>query len=656
MLDASRLPRWQVAVLLITLTAGVALAAWFCTRPGHTANPLTHTANPLTEEALGPDPIPPDPRLVFGTPFRNVKPDVGYVGDDACSQCHLSITKSYHAHPMGRSAEFVSNAAPLEKYDPSGHTTFSSGSFDLEVDKSAEGVLHRVRFRDPTPVPLPDVVIPAKIAIGSGTRGRSYLSVEEGAVWQTPISWFGPDQRWDLSPGFQLGTTIRRPILAACLYCHVDRVEPIVGAENRYREPLFTKQAAIGCERCHGPGALHVAERTRGDVPTGTDTSIVNPHHLSPALQLAICEQCHLQGEERVNRRGRDFFEFRPGLPFEQFVSVHVRHPEIAAVNKSVGQFEQMEQSRCFTASGGRLLCTSCHDPHRAPEPAARDAHYRKQCMTCHDSKGCSLPVTERKVKNDSCIACHMPKAASSNITHASVTDHRVPRKPGEPPAGRGLPFGTLPIVRFRSGALSPPAEERERDLAIALARFVKKPMPKELVGRGDFRLLAIERLKTSLTRWPGDADAWSALATARVGRGEAAEKFRAAANAASLAPESVSALSDLIEAASSAGEFDAAEEAAGKCIRLHPNDFHPLMSRAFVYLSRGDWSKAESDCLAALRIQPLYPEAHLYYGVCLHKKGNPAAGLREAQTAARLESDPRERAYLEGWYSRAIR
>jgi predicted CXXCH cytochrome family protein len=560
---------------------------------------------------------------------------------------------------MGRSAEFVSKSAPVEKYDPSGRATFSSGAFDLEVEKSPEGMRHRVRLREPAPVPVPEFVTPVEIAIGSGTRGRSYLAVDGGAVWQTPVSWFGPDQRWDVSPGFRLGHTMRRPILPACLYCHVDHVEPIPGADNRYREPVFAGRVAIGCERCHGPGELHVAERATGTPSPALDTSIVNPRHLSPALQFAVCEQCHLQGEERVNRRGRDLFEFRPGLPFEQFVSVHVRHPDIAEANKSVGQFEQMEQSRCFTASGGRLLCTSCHDPHAAPEPAARDAHYRTRCLSCHTppkSKDCSLPLPERQAKNDSCIACHMPKAASSNIIHASVTDHRVPRTPEPPPAARGVAFGTPPLVRFRAGPLSPPPEERQRDLAIALARFGRRAMPKELAGRDDVRVLAVERLKTSLARWPGDADAWGALALTRSGRDEAAEKLKAAANAAALAPGSEAALADLTEAATAAGELDLAEETAGRRVRMSPNASDPLVARAFVYLTRGDWAKAEADSLAALRVQPLHPEARLYLAICLHKKGDRAGGLREAQTAALLESDPGERAYLMGWYQRAIR
>ena len=650
--NTSRRTRWLVPGLLV-LSAGVtALAVWYFTRPDD------HPPRPPGPEGFVPDPPTPDPRLVFDTPFRNVKPDVRYVGDAACARCHQAITKSYHAHPMGRSAEYVSRAAPLEKYHPSGRTAFTAGAFDLEVEKSPKGVWHRVHLRGPSPVPVPDMVLPAEIAIGSGTRGRSYLTVDHGSVWQTPVSWFGPDERWDVSPGFRLGNTVRRAIVPACLYCHVNQVEPVPGAENRYREPLFPSQTAIGCERCHGPGELHVAERTTDPVPPATDTSIVNPRHLSPALQFAICEQCHLQGEERVNRRGRDMFEFRPGLPFEQFVSVYVRHPDIAEPNRSVGQFEQMEQSRCFSRSG-RLLCTSCHDPHKGPEPGARDAHYRQRCLTCHESqglKGCSLPPPERQAKKDSCVACHMPKAASANIIHASVTDHRVPRTPAARPAPRGLPFGTPPLVRFRTGPLSPAPEERERDLGIALARFGKKALPKEIAARGDLRPLAAERLKASLALWPGDADAWGALASAHAERTGAAEKFRAATAAAALAPDSEAALVALTEAASAAGEHDAAEEAAGKRIRMNSTASDPLVARAFIRLARGDWQNAEADALAALRIHPLHPETRLYLAICLHKKGDPAAGLREAQTAAQLESDPRQQAFLMDWYRRATR
>src|SRR5207302_405536 len=96
---------------------------------------------------------------------------------------------------------------------------------------------------------------------------------------------------------------------------------------------------AIGCQRCHGPGELHVASRG-----TEKDT-IVNPRHLEPALREAVCEQCHLEGEVRLVRHGRGLDDFRPGLPMELFWSVFLPTSETGEGPKAVGHVEQMYQS-----------------------------------------------------------------------------------------------------------------------------------------------------------------------------------------------------------------------------------------------------------------------------------------------------------------------
>lgn len=644
--------RWLVLGVPLALVASAGVFAWLhFTRPGD--------APPPPADALTPDPPTPDPRLVYATPFRNVKPDVKYVGDAACEACHREVCKSYHAHPMGRSAEWLAKSPRKEKLPAKGPAAFTNGPFDFEVEATADGLTHRVRLKEAAGDARPEATAAVQVAIGSGTRGRSYLTSEGGRVWQSPVSWFGPEERWDVSPGYRIGHTLQRPISAPCLYCHVDQVDPIAGSLNAYREPLFPTQVAIGCERCHGPGGLHVAERADKLTPRATpDTSIVNPKHLSAALQLAVCEQCHLQGQERVNRRGRTPFEFRPGLPFELFVSVYVRHPDIAQANKSVGQFEQMEQSQCFQKSGGTMTCTSCHDPHASPAAAEKDAAYRAKCQTCHQvpgAAGCSAPAAAREAKADSCVACHMPRAASSNITHASVTNHRVVRTPGPPPATRPLPFGTVPLVRFRPGS-SLPAEELERDLGIALARFARQVAPTDPASRTDPRGAAVARLKESLARRPGDAEAWEALAAARSERGEQAEKLKAAKTAFHLAPQDETAVTTLTEAATIAGDFDLALEMAGKWVAMSPKSADALLARGFVHLKRGDAAGAEADCRAALKFHPLHAEAHLYLAISRHLQGDVAGGAKIAQTAAALETDPRESAALTDWYRRATR
>ena len=56
-------------------------------------------------------------------------------------------------------------------------------------------------------------------AIGSGTRGQSYLVEKAGRLDQSPVSWFAQANAWDLSPGFAPIFPSERVIMPACLFC-----------------------------------------------------------------------------------------------------------------------------------------------------------------------------------------------------------------------------------------------------------------------------------------------------------------------------------------------------------------------------------------------------------------------------------------------------
>ena len=641
----ANLPTLRLALAGAAL-AGVVAAGYFAL---HHAPEAPAAAAPDAPDP-SPDAPPPDPRVAFPSPFRNVAPGVRYVGDAKCAGCHAEISESYRQHPMGRSASLTGDANSPEKFDAGSNNPCRVGDYELTATAAA----HRVSAKGRDGAPLPDYVTPVAVAIGSGTRGRSYLSCEGGAVWQSPLSWFAEGPRWDVSPGFDLGSGGRRAIVTSCLFCHVDRVEPVPQSVNRFREPLLAGQAAIGCERCHGPGDLHVKERAAGAAAAKPDTSIVNAKHLAAGLQQSICQQCHLQGQARVVRRGRGEFEFRPGLPLDQYVAVFVA-PGAAEANRSVGQFEQLARSHCKTADGGGLLCTSCHDPHKAPAAADRDRSYQARCVGCHDaSKGCVAPPAERQAKGDNCVACHMPKAGSANIAHASVTDHRVLRRPTRTAAPPPAKPGAALLVAFR-GAASAPETEPGRDLGVALARLaVRLPQgsaPQRVAGR-----LAQENLAASLALWPGDTDAGVALAHAHSALGDAGGRLAAAEAAARRAPDSEAALTEVAAAALDAGRPDRAIEAATALIGMTPSSSDHWLVRASASALKRQWPAAEADCRAALRLQPLHPMARLVLATCLHRQGHPDAGKREVEAAVGLATDPQQKRAYWDWYQRETR
>src|SRR5207248_2480763 len=126
--------------------------------------------------------------------------------------------------------------------------------------------------------------------LGSGTRGESYLVADDGYLFQSPISWYREKGLWDLAPSYrERNQHFDRPVIPECLFCHCNRAEPVENTLNRYREPIFRGEA-IGCERCHGPGELHVRRQQESATEPGNlDDTIVNPSRLDPPLREAVC-------------------------------------------------------------------------------------------------------------------------------------------------------------------------------------------------------------------------------------------------------------------------------------------------------------------------------------------------------------------------------
>jgi hypothetical protein len=297
--------------------------------------------------------------------------------------------------------------------------------------------------------------------IGSGVVGRSYGSLVDGFLFQAPVSYFSAASEWNLSPGYQgkPNIDVARPIEPGCLNCHASRVQHVASTQNRYREAPFL-EGGIGCERCHGPGSDHVAAMRMGK--RSGATLIVNPVRLEAKRRDSVCQQCHLTGAARVEKVGKSLLAFRAGERLSDYLAVFVweRGPsERAATDHG----EQLSRSACGKASGSRLWCGSCHDPHSEPTASEKVAFYRKGCLQCHQQQDCTEKAAQREARGDDCAACHLPKGRSREGEHVVYTDHTIWKRPPGGTAGAGN--APRALASYWTG--QPPDA---RDLALAYA------------------------------------------------------------------------------------------------------------------------------------------------------------------------------------------
>jgi Flp pilus assembly protein TadD len=542
---------------------------------------------------------------------------------------------------MGRSLGPVVAAPATGADDGAGRVLFEAQGFEYSIAQRDGHVIHQETRRDASGHIVARNEAEVQFAIGSGRQGVTYLIERDGFLFQSPMTWYPGTRRWDLSPGYDKENLhFYRPVQPNCLFCHANRVEPVAGTVNRYQPPIFQGQA-IGCERCHGPGELHIKNPIVGD---GRERTIVNPAKLEPSLRDAVCEQCHLLGDWRVTRLDHQSENYRPGSPFYQFWTV-LEATTIPDANRFVGQVEQMHESRCFRASDGRLGCISCHDPHRRPAPEETVSFYRRRCLECHAEKGCTLPapVRQGRSRDDDCTGCHMPRSRSIEIRHTATTNHRIPRRHDAADrssiATEGPRARQQPVVIFHRDLMDD--RERaaaERDIGVALCRDGPQGAA-----------FALPRLEQGLAARPDDLGAWEAkgFALDLLGRGEEAKA--AFQMALTKQPNRELALRGAAYAAMRRGWRDDAIAYWRRAIAISPWRPDYRAELATLYVQASDWRMAVEAARETLRQNPADIETRKRLVRCYLYLRNPTAARGELQTL--LGFDPPDREELLRWF-----
>jgi hypothetical protein len=421
----------------------------------------TQTSRQQTAAGAGTQPAPGSAEGESHNPspavsFRNTDPNVAYVGSTACEGCHQSEFRKFLETTHGLATTAPEGRAELQKLPPQGVTVCQppdhpSDEHSSKDDSSRETPCYRVypakdgyymsQF-DRAPGGRESHTETEKIAfaLGKPLIATGYVIQRGDYLFEAPLTYYkepveGQVQGWGLSPGYgkdAVGFT--RLVVDSCLTCHLGRPSPTDAASNRYLSPPY-EELSIGCESCHGPGALHVKERQAGPPLAAIDSSIVNPKHLSSQLADETCMYCHEPGQARVPLPGKIFQDYRPGVPLLRTQAIFKSK---LLLGWNVEEWsDEMATSACFRLSKGALRCSSCHDPHFTPTAAQAPDFYRTKCLSCHQSASCTLPLSERQHTQpvDNCIACHMPQHVSPKLVKLGGrgTSHRITRTDDEP-------------------------------------------------------------------------------------------------------------------------------------------------------------------------------------------------------------------------------
>ncbi|MEO1999433.1 MAG: cytochrome c3 family protein [Planctomycetaceae bacterium] len=409
---------------------------------------------------------------------------------------------------MANTLASVADASPIEVIADAS-TEFEDQGCRYRVERLGDRLIHTEFMTDADGKLVYEQSEDVHYAVGSGTR--TYLIDRGGILFESPITWYADKRKWDLSPGYHENPRQRfnRRVSDGCVQCHSGHAAFTGdGTSNRFEEQPF-RELGIGCERCHGPGKRHVERFEADDWDTDNDSAddmlIVNPARLDRHLEDSVCYQCHMDGKHRILRKGKSFHDFRSGMATEDIWTVFVSRAPFEADGTApfTSQVEQMHSSACFRGSEGRMRCTTCHDPHRSPDPGERAAFYRERCNSCHSDQGCSLPMEQREPPPafNSCIHCHMPMAGSSDIPHTSHSDHRVLREPRNDPdvvdrSNQGVVWSIFDDSNQRM-----PEWEVQRARALALCEQAIEDLDQSLMGQ------AVVALQAVLARDANDVD-----------------------------------------------------------------------------------------------------------------------------------------------------
>ncbi|MCO8124681.1 cytochrome c3 family protein [Stieleria sp. TO1_6] len=400
-------------------------------------------------------------------PFRPQElPTNGYVGSDACQECHAenhaTWAASYH-HTMTQVA------------DPE----IVLGDFrDVEINH--DGRLYKLSMENGIcTADFPDEADPTTrhtvpIVMTTGSHHMQvywFTTGEKRLLGMLPLVYLKDSQEWVpresafLVPPHQPPSTETGRWNETCSACHTTQRKGRRLASGQW--DTHVGEFGISCEACHGPGQGHLDYQRGldGSQPNQTVASasdpIVNPAKLSKVLSSQVCGQCHavldpLHMDLHYQENGH---RYRPGMDLRDTHGVWNRDtPEYVNTMKTLDypdldtllnetyypdgmirvsgrEYNGLIESSCYI--NGEMSCMSCHQLHQsasdtrsltewANDQLKPQAIGDQACVDCHAGPEYGPAHTHHAIGSSGaqCYNCHMPHTAYGLLK--AIRNHQI--------------------------------------------------------------------------------------------------------------------------------------------------------------------------------------------------------------------------------------
>jgi predicted CXXCH cytochrome family protein len=262
-----------------------------------------------------------------------------------------------------------------------------------------------------------------------------------------PGDWFLGDGTPDGRPRKPNELKLDRAAEAKCAMCHTTGYTPAFDKEAKRWKAAGPFELGISCEKCHGPGSLHVKEAADAEV-AGQKMFMVRPgkiihplKDLNMVQQVQVCTQCH---GRNTNKKEKDLafpVGFLPGDTNIQDLIYfwtysgdpnpdHFRYfwpNDWAKRNRQ--QWQDYQKSAHFTK--GNVTCLTCHTFHGQWAEAQLRLPREQLCATCHTATGIAKrpnaelyadsPMAKAGV---TCSDCHMAKIGYRTTATPKTPQH----------------------------------------------------------------------------------------------------------------------------------------------------------------------------------------------------------------------------------------